>query len=119
MEIAVYITLGLITTTWCWLTFVGCYVIIHDETLNSFQKKTQLIFVLCIPFIGGALVLHLVNLHSPGLIPRSLIPWPFKSAVFCKNNKPNRNRDENEDNGIDLALNSRNNDFNDTSSGHD
>jgi hypothetical protein len=68
----------------------------YDHTLEKVQKIAQLIFVWVIPIIGAGFVLHLVFDHSPDVIPRSWIPWPFKGLIYGPKPKPNKNRDETE-----------------------
>jgi len=89
---------------WLWLTTLGVIAVKYDSTLNGFQRKAQIIIVLVLPFLGAALVLHLINLHSPEVIPLKWIPWPLRSLVFGKPRPRNKSRDDNEHNGIDLAI---------------
>jgi len=74
-----------------WLNFIAYIAVKHDQTLNSFQKKSQIIIVLLLPYIGASLVLHMVFDHSPEAIPKKLIPWPFKKIIYGKPPRPNKN----------------------------
>ena len=75
-----------------WLNILASVAIKYDHFLTSFQKKAQLILVWLFPFIGASVILHIVFDHEPEAIPKSLIPWPFKSIIYGKANKLNKNR---------------------------
>lgn len=100
----VFIISGII---WLWLTAIAVFAAKHDQTLNPFQKKAQIIIAIVIPVVGAALVLYLVQQHSPEAIPRSWAPWPFRSMIFGKPRPLNRNRNDNQGPGEDLALSHR------------
>ena len=102
MELIVIFIIVLLLT-WIWLNIIAIVAIKHDSTLDEFQKKAQIALVLLVPFLGVVLVLYLVNQHSPEAIPRGLVHWPFKSLVFGKQRPKYRNRDGNEESGIDLS----------------
>ena len=104
MDILIITAIILATLVWLWLTTLGVIAAKYDSTLEPFQRKAQIIIVLLVPFFGAALVLHLVNQHSPEVIPKQWIPWPIKSLIFGKPRQRNKNRDNNEENGIDLAI---------------
>ena len=106
MEIVTILIIGSLLT-WVWFSILGIVAVKHDDTLDPFQIKAQIVFVLVVPFFGSALVLYFVNQHSPEAIPRGLIPWPFKSLIFGKQVPKNRNGNGNEEAGIDLAISSR------------
>lgn len=106
MEIVTILIIGSLLT-WAWLVILGIIAVKYDDTLDSFQKKAQIVLIFIVPFFGSALVLHLVNQHSPEAIPKSLIPWPLTSLIFGKQVPRNRNRNNNEEAGIDLAVSSR------------
>jgi len=90
-----------------WLSILAIYAITHDALLNRLQKSMQFIFVLVIPFIGSTVVLHIIYEHSPNLIPRRLIPWPFKNIICGPAIKPNRDRDDNLVDGVSGSLTGR------------
>ena len=92
---------------WLWLNIIASYSANSASTLDSFQKKAQIIIVWLVPLFGSLLVLYFVRQHEPEAIPRKLIPWPFRGIVFGKRRKPHKHRDENEDSGIDLAVSER------------
>ena len=106
MEI-VTISIIIVLLIWAWCVFLGVVAVKHDDTIDSFQKKAQIVIVLIVPFFGAALILHLVHQHSPQAIPKNLIPWPLKSLVFGKQIPRNRNRNNNQEDGIDLAVSNR------------
>ena len=100
METEIIILLIVAVAIWAWMAFLGVLAAKHDQTLDSFQKKAQIIISICIPYFGAALVLHLVNLHSPDAIPKELMPWPLRSLVFGKPRPPNKNRDDNDETAV-------------------
>ena len=104
MDILIITASILATLVWLWLTTLGVIAAKYDSTLEPFQRKAQIIIVLFVPFFGAAIVLHLVNQHSPEVIPKQWVPWPLKSLIFGKPRPRNRNRDNNEESGIDLAI---------------
>lgn len=100
MELTLIVVLVAATIIWAWMTLLGVLAAKYDQTLEPFQKKAQIIISLCIPYFGAALVLHLVNQHSPDAIPKKLVPWPLKSLVFGQARSRNRNRDNREKWGV-------------------
>ena len=104
MEIALITAGAILILVWIWLTILGFIAVKCDSTLDSFQRKAQIIIVFVIPFFGAAFILHLVNQHSPEAIPKNWIPWPLRSLIFGKPRSRNKNRDGNDHNGIDLAI---------------
>jgi len=87
------------------MTVLGIIIVKYDGTLDSFQKKSQTLFVLFMPIFGSAFVIYLVNLHSPEVIPKNWIPWPISRIIFGKERASNRDRDDNEEPGINLSIN--------------
>jgi ABC-type iron transport system FetAB permease component len=104
MDITTILLVSIPAAIWLWLSFIGTIAARLDSTLDPFQKKAQIIIVWLIPFIGASLIIFLVNQHSPEVIPRNLIPWPFKNLIFGKPRARNKDRDNNEESGIDLAI---------------
>ena len=74
-----------------WLNILASISLRYDQTLDSFQKKAQAIFVWLIPFIGASFVLRMVYEHSPEAIPTKLIPWPFKKIIYGRPDKRDSN----------------------------
>lgn len=74
-----------------WLNILASISLRYDQTLDSFQKKAQAIFVWLIPFIGASFVLRMVYDHSPDAIPTKLIPWPFKRIIYGPPDKRDSN----------------------------
>jgi len=91
----------------CGLTYCRIYAIRHDTLLDRSQKVAQFIFVLVIPFVGSVVVLRIVYDHSPDLISRRLIPWPFKNIICGMPIKENRDRDDDEVDGVSGSLTGR------------
>ena len=106
MEIVTILIVGALLI-WGWSVILGIIAVKHDDTIDSFQKKAQIIIVLIVPLFGAALVLHLVYQHAPEAIPKRLIPWPLRSLVLGKKIPRNRNRDNNQEDGVDLSVSSR------------
>jgi len=98
MEILLFIS-GVSFLILLWLNAIATIAIKYDQTLESFQKKAQTVFVWLIPFVGSSFVLHMVFQHSPEAIPKKLIPWPFKQAIYGKRANSNLNPEENEIDG--------------------
>lgn len=92
---------------WLWITTLAVIAAKHDQTLDPFQRKAQIILSILIPIIGPALVLYLVNQHSPEVIPKAMVPWPLRQLVFGGTYPRNPDRDENQDPAEDLALSQR------------
>jgi hypothetical protein len=106
MEIIMIFT-ALLLGVCIWMSFIAVYAVIRDEILEAFQKTSQIVIVLVIPLLGALFVLYLINQHSPEAIPKSLIPWPFRSILFGKAPPRNKNRNNDEESGIDLFLSRR------------
>ena len=104
MDISLILIIVVATAIWFWLTILGCIAAKYDSTLNEFQSKAQIAVSILVPYFGAVLVLYLVSQHSPDVIPRKWIPWPFSLVIFGKQRARNKNRDNNENNGIDLAI---------------
>jgi hypothetical protein len=107
MELVTLIILLAVTTVWIWFTVLGVIAAKYDHTLDPFQKKAQMVIALVIPFFGAGLVLHLVNLHSPEAIPKSMIPRQLRSLVFGRSHPKNRHRNNNEAPAEDLVSSRR------------
>ena len=119
MDIASLIIIGVALIIWLWLVVVAIVALKYDNTLETFQRNTQIIIVLIVPFFGSALIIHLVKEHYPEAIPEALIPWPFKSLIYGKAVPGNKNKDNNEESGIDLAISNGHHSHNDYGGGGD
>ncbi len=104
MDITTIILIGVPIVILLWLSFIATIAARFDSTLDPFQRKAQIVIVWAFPFIGASFIIYLVNQHSPEVIPRNLIPWPFKALIFGKPRERNKNRDNNEESGIDLSI---------------
>ena len=93
MEILIIIA-GFLIIISLWLNVIASIALKHDDMLDPFQRRAQFIIVWLVPLMGASLILYLVNEHSPNVIPRNWIPWPFRSMVFNKQVKSNKFRDE-------------------------
>lgn len=82
MEIALYISLVLVVISIIYLLVISLLCIHLDPELDKVQKWGQSIFAILIPILGPCFVLHTVNDHSPKVIEKMYIPWPFKSIVI-------------------------------------
>ena len=87
---------GLTAVLVIWLNLLATIAVKYDYTLAPFQKNAQILFVWVLPVIGASFILRLVFEHSPNAIPKSWIPWPFKSLVYSKAVNHGSSRDENE-----------------------
>jgi len=85
-----------------WLNILATIAIRCDQTLERFQRTAQLIFVWVIPFLGASIVIRIVYEHSPETIPRSWIPWPFKSLIYGLPIKSNPLRDDREPEDVNM-----------------
>lgn len=77
-----------------WLNVLAMLAIKYDYTLDQFQKIAQFMFVWIIPYIGASIVLRIVYDHLPEAIPRSWIPWPFKSLIYGEPIESNEDRND-------------------------
>ena len=91
MDILIIISVFFISALF-WLNILASISLRYDQTLDSFQKKAQAIFVWLIPFIGASFVLRMVYEHSPEAIPKKLIPWPFKKIIYGRPDKRDSNK---------------------------
>lgn len=90
----VYAVAAVFVIGWAWLNVLASFAVHHDATLERTQKIAQLIVVWLIPYLGGAVVLHLIWQHCPSAIPGAWVPWPFKKLIYGRTKAPNPNRDE-------------------------
>lgn len=67
-----------------WIDILAILCVIYDPELEPIQRWGQNFVVILIPFFGASLVLYLVNGHSPEVINRFYIPWPFSNLVKDK-----------------------------------
>lgn len=104
MDIVTKFFIALLLIVWLWITLLAIVALVRDELLEPFQRKAQIVLVLIIPLLGALLVLYLVNQHSPEAIPKSFLSWPLKFILFSKSAPKNKNRNEDEESGIDLAI---------------
>jgi len=84
MEIWLIVVLIIVTGSWLWLTILALLCLFLDPDLDRIQRVGQSVVVILFPFIGATLILHLVNDHSPEVIARFYIPWPFRGMVLNK-----------------------------------
>ena len=67
-----------------WTYFLALICIGLDPQLTPLQKFGQLLVVMLLPLVGPVLVLYIVNTHSPEVIARFYVPWPFARIVRGK-----------------------------------
>jgi len=72
----------LATCLWLWLTVLSILCLMLDPDLNPIQRWGQALVVLLVPYLGSTLILKLVNDHSPDVIARFYIPWPFSLMIL-------------------------------------
>ena len=71
-----------------WLTFLALLCVMLDPELNRVQRWGQSVVVILVPIIGPLLILKLVNDHSPEVVSRFYIPWPFRQVILNKPTRP-------------------------------
>ena len=69
---------------WLWVTVLSVLCLFLDPDLESVQRWGQLIIVILAPFYGAIFILKMVNEHSPEVVERFYIPWPFRNMVLDK-----------------------------------
>ncbi len=84
MDIALICFISMLALLWLWITAIALLCLFMDPELTGVQRWGQSLVVLLLPLLGAALILKLVNDHSPEVIARFYIPWPFKSMVTNK-----------------------------------
>ena len=102
MENYLYSVIVIAVLVCVWLSAIASFVVVRDKTLETKQKVAQIAAAWVLPVVGPLLTLYLIAQHSPELIQKKWIPWPFRNIVFGRNFRPNANRNENDDSGIDL-----------------
>ena len=92
-----------------WINVLAILCLFLDPDLEPVQRWGQSIVVILFPFIGASLILHLVNTHSPEVIQRFYIPWPFSKLIQDSPVRPHNNNDDREETpGIHSAHLNRN-----------
>ncbi len=97
MELILIIIAVVIICLWLWISVLSLICLVLDPDLESIQRWGQGIVVVLIPFAGASLILKLVNDHSPEVIEKFYIPWPFYNLVIDKklrSNGPGSNGEE-------------------------
>ena len=84
IEIWLVVLAFFVVGCWVWLTILSIFCLILDPDLDLVQRSGQCIVVILFPILGAIFVLSLINDHSPEVIARFYIPWPFKSMVLNK-----------------------------------
>ena len=69
---------------WFWINLLAILCVVLDPDLDKVQRWGQSLFVVLIPFIGATFILKIVNEHSPEVVQRFYIPWPFRNMVLDK-----------------------------------
>lgn len=67
---------------WVWISVLAILCLFLDPDLEAIQRWGQAVIVLIFPLIGPAFVLMLVNEHSPEVVARFYIPWPFRRVIL-------------------------------------
>ena len=80
-----------------WIYFLSFVCVFLDPGLDRFQKVGQILLVLLVPIVGSVLVLYIVNTHSPEVIKRFYIPWPFRNVVLGKERRLSKSYVEHDD----------------------
>ena len=69
---------------WLWISVLSILCLFLDPDLEPIQRWGQMIIVILLPYIGASIILKLVNDHSPEVIDKFYIPWPFRKLVLDK-----------------------------------
>lgn len=69
---------------WLWISALSILCLFLDPDLEPIQRWGQMIIVILLPYIGASIILKLVNDHSPEVIDKFYIPWPFRNLVLDK-----------------------------------
>lgn len=96
--------LGIGLLVWIWFSVLTTVAVMRDCTLEPFQRNAQIGVAWLLPIFGAVIVLHFVKQHDPDAVPLALVPWPLRSLISSKQIPRNRNRDNYEDNAINLVL---------------
>lgn len=84
MEI-VYLTVAVAAIClWLWITVLSVLCLFLDPDLESVQRWGQAIVVVLLPYFGAIFILKMVNEHSPEVVERFYIPWPFRNMILDK-----------------------------------
>jgi uncharacterized membrane protein YgcG len=82
---AMFILIGIIAVSfWLWISILSILCLFLDPDLEPIQRWGQMLIVILIPYFGASIILKLVNDHSPEVIDRFYIPWPFRNLVLDK-----------------------------------
>ncbi|WP_415891363.1 hypothetical protein ACMXYV_08615 [Neptuniibacter sp. SY11_33] len=82
MEIALAVFTIVVLGLWFWISAIAILCLFLDPDLEIVQRWGQTFAVVLLPLIGASLVLKLVNDHSPEVIRKFYIPWPFNLLVL-------------------------------------
>ncbi len=81
MDIVFLVVLVFFICIWLWLNVLALLCLFLDPELEKIQRWGQSVVVILIPYIGAAFILKLINDHSPEVVSKFFIPWPFKNMV--------------------------------------
>lgn len=101
---AIIIIMCLLVVALIWLNVLATIAVVYDPTLESAQRKGQLVIIWLGPFVGAGFILHLVFQHYPNAIPEKWIPWPFKGLIYGKGLQRNRDRNDDESTAVNGAV---------------
>jgi hypothetical protein len=64
-----------------YLNVLATFLTIVDVYWPATTRLAHVFLIWLVPFAGALIKLYWVSMHSPELIERLWIPWPFRSAV--------------------------------------
>jgi hypothetical protein len=96
MEIGIIISF-LIFSIWLWINTLAILCLFLDPDLEPVQRWGQTIAVALFPFIGASFILYLANEHSPEVVSKFYIPWPFSKLVKSKPGQSHGGAEEREE----------------------
>ncbi|ROR98013.1 hypothetical protein EDC56_3684 [Sinobacterium caligoides] len=97
MELAMIVTLIVALIVLVYINILATICLTLDPDLPSIQRRGQIIVTWLLPYFGASLVLYLVSHHSPEVISRLYIPWPFRKLIEdepIRKSKFSRNTEE-------------------------
>ncbi len=84
MEIVYLMAATAAVGLWLWISILSILCLFLDPDLESIQRWGQAIIVVLLPYIGALFILKMVNEHSPEVVNKFYILWPFKNMVLDK-----------------------------------
>lgn len=81
---------------WLWVNILVIRCLFLDPSLEPVQRWSQTAIVILFPVIGASFVLYLLNQHSPEVVNKFYIPWPFSYLISNKSSSKRASEYSNE-----------------------